>query len=534
MDFGSSYMPAETVSNILRYLSFKDNKNVRLVSKDLSVFAARFVFESLYISTKLRDRETFTAVSEHSLYSQLVKEVVYDSTNLVLVEGEDRFSPNRASYTRFLDNQFNFRCCSHVPARYSKASFQRGFKIFIKDFYEQNQLANYHRDDMTRFRDAPSLPPNFSSLLMDPKNHQDVVRYLPDDLVRLVRGLPRLPRVRRFKITDHRYSKNSQRPIDPHSGDMYGGHMFDCPNVSVSVNNEGVRGIDEVILNPRPWLSEGEEGEDSGCDRSWYRGFFVLTQAASMTNMGTLDSFKVETSYTMSGLSHVLFSMSQRELYHTMNAFSNLTTIQLKIHTGDLYGMTWEQTMAGGDLAEILGAAKHLETLDLRMDMINPDPVRFKKIIGTHTWPKLREVRLATVVFELDSDGFLEFFERHRHTLRSLWLEEVMILSRGQIRGLWPQEGSFLTRLAARREMEPYGRWKEILMAMALDAVALTNITYFESNFHISPSTWVFHSCNPATVFDFLRSGGTNRPTVPCQHECESLVMTTVDVKEDD
>ena len=212
-----------------------------------------------------------------------------------------------------------------------------------------------------------------------------------------------------------------------------------------------------------------------GCIRSWYRGFFVLTQAASMTNMGTLASFTVERACTTSGLSQVVFSMSQRELYHTMNAFSNLTTIQLKIQTGTLNVYTWGEGMCRGDLAQILGAAKHLQILELRMNEVNINPVSFTKFIGTHTWPNLRESTLATVILELDGNEFLKFFERHRHSLRSLWLEEVMVVTKEQAGAMWMEVAPEDLVQFTIGDYEPSGSyWNETLMALASAAVALT------------------------------------------------------------
>lgn len=514
MDFGSLSLPFEIVANIIRHLPNEDHKNLRLVSKDLSVVAAQFLFESVYISARLKDRENFTSVSEHPVFSQLVKEVVFDSTNIPFTEGDDRILANQASYTRFLDKNLN----SSTGAKYSKASFRRGFKIFLEDFYEQTKLATYNGHDMTRITQYLSHPANFSSLLMEQVNHGDVVNYLPDDLVRLVRGLPRMPKVRRFKISDCRWLTNPEcrKPI-------YSVWKDNDNTLSVSVKNEGVRGIDKVILNPRPWPSRNEQAEKMGCNRSWYRGFFVLTQAASMTDMGTLASFKVERACIISGLSQVVFSMSQRELYHTMNAFSNLTTIQLKIQTGPLNGKAWEKTMSYGHLAQILGAAKHLQILELRMNAVHINPVPFTKFIGTHTWPNLREFTLATVMLELDGNAFLEFFERHRNSLRSLWLEEVMIVTKEQASALPMERDMERFAMGENQVSGPY--WNETLVAMASDAVVLTDITYFQNNRGpVSPGPgWVFHSCNPATVFDFLRSGGKNRLTVPCQHRARKL-----------
>ena len=133
MDFGSSYLPAEIVTNILRRLPNEDNKNVRLVSKSLSGVATWFLFETVYISTKLRDRKVFTAVSEHPVFSQAVKEVVYESTNIALAEDDYTFDPNRSSYTRFINFRLNSRYLSGPRMkRFSKSSIQRGFNHLKK------------------------------------------------------------------------------------------------------------------------------------------------------------------------------------------------------------------------------------------------------------------------------------------------------------------------------------------------------------------------------------------------------------------
>lgn len=515
----AKYLPTEIIVNILWWLPTKDIKNVRLVSKFFNDVAAQFVFETLYISTKLKDREIFTAVSEHPLLSSVVREVVFDAANITLEDRGDRLALNRESYTRFLEKRWEDINFTSASVEYcTKAALYRGYRSFLKDYYDQSRLASYNGDDLTRNSDILSRPADFSSLLMDQKNHGDLVKYLPDDLVRLVHGLPRMPRVRRFKITDCRYSNTVK-----YREQWYSEYRnVDIMRLSVFIKNPGCRGIDEVILNPRPWPSTTEQGE--ALNRSWYRGFFVLVQAASMTNMTTLESFKVERDCIKSGLSHAVFSMSPRELFHTMNAFRNLRIIQLKIQTATFEGNGWDTTIARGDLAQIFGAAKHLEILDLRIDEVNTNPVYFANFLGTHTWPKLVKFTLASVKFKLDRNGFLDFFERHRFTLRSLWLEEVRIETSEQTAnvGLEMEE----LKYEVKREKELSNRWSswnEILSAMASGPIALTNITFFQNNFGPRPAGWVFHSCDAATVYDFLHSGGLNRPRVPCQHTAQSF-----------
>lgn len=503
MDFGPVFLPAETLVNIIRRLPKEDNKNVRLVSKGLNLIATPFLYESLIISTQVKDRENFTAIAEHPAFSQLVKEVLYDSTNMHYADGGEQFNPNQTSYTRFLFKRMNFTGPTNAKTgNFTKASMHRGFKIFEKNLYEQVELARYHGEDMTRL--FAMRPDNFSSLLMDQKNHRDVAKYLPDDLVRLVHGLPRMPGVKRFVITDCRYAKDDNG-------------VPGC--LSVTINNEGVRGIDEVIINPRHWLNANEAARDDDINRSWYRGFFVLAQAASMTGMTRLKSFEV--ACITSGLSHTIFDMSPREIFHTANAFRNLTNIRLKIQASSspMMRTTWQNTIARGGLAKVLGAAKHLEILDLRMEFVNPNPILFAELVGSHTWPNLRKFTLARVSLYLDQDGFLQFFERHRYTLRGLWLQDVMIVTQEEALAVWSEEARFLTEQIASQEYSGrWSHWDDILETMGRLAVGLTEMTFFERNFGPMPAGWVFHSCNQPAVFDFLRSRGVNRVLVPCQH----------------
>ena len=99
-----------------------------------------------------------------------------------------------------------------------------------------------------------------------------------------------------------------------------------------------------------------------------------------------------------------------------------------------------------------------------------------------------------------------------------------MIVTKGEIRTLLPYEmRSLLPAWMPTSEKLTTGRWEEVLRAMASEPAALTEITFFENNLCFNTSGWVFHSCNPTTVFDFLRSGGKYRPAVPCQHRAQSF-----------
>ncbi|MCJ1345555.1 hypothetical protein MMC31_003762, partial [Peltigera leucophlebia] len=473
MNFGRNFVPAEILVEIIQCLSKKDIKSVRRTSKGLNDIATRYLFGSVYISSRLKDREAFTAISDHPVFSHLVTELVYDSTNISFLEGQEQFNLNRTSYTRFLTG-----CQSSPrPIEFSKAALGRGFKSFAARFQEHLNLAEYDGEELTHwspFRRPPFRRPpesrrsndNFSSLLMDNSSLPAALNYLPDDLVRLLKGIPQMPNLKHFVISDTRYAKNTKHRV--HScWDYEGG---DIRELTLTINKKGVRGADEIILDPRPWPSRLEEWPPSDCDRTWYRGFPVLMQAASMLNMTTLESFTVERDCPKSGISHVMFHMSPQRLRHTINAFSNLKTIQLKIHTTRFEGMRWRDTVASGCLMNILEAARHLQDLDLRLDSLSCETdylVPFGKIVGVGYWPSLRKVALANMALSLNQNGFLEFFDRHRQTLCDLWVEDVMILS-----DTWSSNHG---------PKQIHENWIQTFRSMASDDIRLRNFSFLDT-----------------------------------------------------
>lgn len=495
MDFGRKFVPAEILVEIIRRLLKKDIKSIRQTSKCLHAIATRYLFASLYISSRLKDREAFTAISEHPVFRHLVTQLVYDSTNISFLEGQEQFNLNKTSYTRFLTG-----CQSSPrPIEFSKAALGRGFKSFAVRFEEHQTLAEYDGEELTHwspFRrppDSRSSDGNFSSLLMDKSSLPAVANYLPDDLVRLLKGIPRMPKLKHFVISDTRYAKNTKHRV--HScWDYEGG---DIRELTLTINNKGVRGADEIILDPRPWPSRLEEWPPGDCDRTWYRGFPILMQAASMLGMTTLESFTVERDCPKSGISHIMFHMSPQRLHHTMNAFSHLKTIQLKIHTTDFEGMRWRDTVANGSLAHALEAARYLQDLDLRLDSLSCETdylVPFGKIVGSGCWPYLRKVALANLALKLDQNGFLQFFNRHHQTLHDLWVEDVVILS-----DTWP---------ICNRPKHIHENWVQTFQSMGNDDIQLRKFSFLDTHFVSENNLGSFRSCNTATIVRFFSSGG--------------------------
>ena len=486
MDLGSSYVPPELLVNIIRNLPREDIKNLRRVCTKLNCFAAPFLFERLYISSRLKDRETFTAVSEHPIFSQSVQKVIYDSTNIAGIR------MTRVAYSSFFHPADGF---FRGGKKYTKAAVRRGYSSFEASYLQQIRLAGFCGDELTHPEDRYTLPDGFSLLLEDLDNLYKLAKFLPDDLVRLVQGLPRMSNVRHFEISDRRHSRNLQHYAHRYpDGDADG-----LKDITFSIKNEGTRGIDEVILDPRPWPSSFEEYDIPGWSLSWYRGFHVLTQAASMIRMKTLESFEVQRDCRASGLTLQLFNLLPRQLHHTTNAFSSLKSLSLKVHT--LYAdsnQDFEDNLCR--LSQVFASAKQLECLDFRLDMI-PDfefdvIPNFEKIIGGLYWPKLHKVTFGYM--NLTEPSFLNFFNKHCQTLRSLRLEEILL----------PEE-----------IQNPSAVWEKIFRGMALVNSALSCFT-FQSSEYNKPYSYI-HYCNASELQSFLSAGGSAKIPSSCQQKEE-------------
>ena len=481
MDIGSSSIPAEIVCEVVSYLTKVDIKHFRLVSKGFSAFGSQSLFESIYISPRSKDREAFRAVSKHPVLSRVVREVVFDSTYITIPGEEELLPVNKANYTRFLlgDHGGHMSPGGTRSAKYTKAAIHRGFESFIQSHKEQERLAEYNDIDLTHELDRATRPDNFHWLLMDRKRHSEILQYLPNDLVCLVVGLPHMPGVKHFVISDNHYSQ-------------YSSSTQACQVLSLTVKNQGIPGIDEIIIDPRPWPRMTEEDLPADCNRSWFRGFTVLMQAASMIKMKTLESFIVTRNCGMGGLSHVMLQMSAPQLYHTKNAFGNVKDIQLKISTRSLDEMYWQETVEYGGLAQILGAATHLEKLDLSLDLMiadDDDAISFGALISNHKWPKLHSITLSEMILKSDECGFLDFFNRHRRSLHTMRLKNVLIGSNDDAVGLTP------------------GNWGNTFFGMASGELNLTNMTLENSLSKYSREAY-FHSCEASKVYQFLLAGG--------------------------
>ena len=508
MNVGHSYVPPELLVEITQRLPVADLKRLRSVCKGIAIVTSQFLFRTVHISTQLQDRQNLTSISNHQVLSQYVREIIYDSTYRYPVDPIEGVRLNKTNYrTLLLETPFD------RGTTFTKAAIDRGFKHFQARLKEQTDLLKYHGANLTRPGDLTTLPANFVSLLDNPEMRAEVLPFLPDDLIRLVEGLPKMPNVRRFVISDTRHTRNIN-----HKESCFGeGGLEGIREVSLFVHNEGTRGSDAVVLDPRPWPDFAEDVVPDH-DRSWYRGFSVLMQAASMANITKVESFEVDCISDYSGLSHSILDMSPSELRHTTNAFRNLRTVILRLDSSFIFDCqssrrgrnTWSRTLESGSIAIVLSAATHLEILGLEFNEIpafEPTEVpSFVKLIGIGTWPCLRSVSLGCMT--LHPKEFLDFFGRHRQTLRSLRLEQVSLFSK-----------HYASQKEGHKVFRP---WHDTFQAMAKEYLALTR---FDTHSHTwDPLSYALGDCvqyhvhGSAEIFRFLESGGKRQKQHICRH----------------
>lgn len=362
----------------------------------------------------------------------------------------------------------------------------------------QQELQKYSGEHLTRPEAATLLPKDFSSLIFDPSKLGGLEKFMATDLIFLVKALLLMPNARKFVISDSRWRNSHER------------RWTDCAQmssrcfqqVSFSINPGSRNDRDEVLLDPRPWPNYPTPISHS---RNWYRGFFVLAQAASMLNT-KVQSFSVEAEgYSFnSGISHTVFLMSAPELRHTCNAFQYLTDIKLVISTRDTKEhIQWCHVIKSGSLGKALGAASglnhlHLEFLNLsNFSDHTPDSIRIYManlgpLFGHNTWPNLTKIYLGNMI--LHEDHIVGFLIKHAIPLRSLTLQDI---------NLQPDDGSCF-------EVDPGEQWKS--WSTALFRLQDLNLTHLAMHGHrmyvlgLLQKSWV--ADDAAEIWEFLQSGG--------------------------
>ena len=128
----------------------------------------------------------------------------------------------------------------------------------------------------------------------------------------------------------------------------------------------------------------------------------------------------------------LLQCFGQTIVQNLQEGFAQVKSICLSFQFDSTYSIERRATLAHaafckGLLAEWLGALKNLEVLTISLVEYYADPeVRIFDLVEYHTWSKLRSVDLAD--FTTDEYDLQYFLERHKHTLKELWLTNVELI----------------------------------------------------------------------------------------------------------
>ena len=400
-------VPAEILLYIFRLFSIRDVQSLRLVSKAFESVASLFLISSLWISPDSRDHEKLLAISQHSVFSQTIEEICYDASQSLEKDPIDGRPLSRAQYIRRFSGTWPEKT---LGLKMSKDAASRGYQVYKRRLEEEKAAATHSNHD------SP-----FSS-----------------DLATLLMALPRMHRVKRFVISDQRYSR-----MDPTATNTF----LTAWNFSCRIEHHGVQGSEAIVLKPRCWVSNDEDYPPFQ-DRQAHRGFPVMMQAASIVNLTSLESFSVDRHSEASGLSYEVFDMSASELQHTLRAFRYLKTLSLKINSiaaPIVFGAParadpqWADMIRRGTLAQLCSAAPGLESLEIQFDGDSPledeyvcsnKGLSLTDLFSDFTWPKLTWPKLTSLTLGwmiIPASDLLHFLHRHRTTLRRLCLNGLSV-----------------------------------------------------------------------------------------------------------
>lgn len=501
MDIGSIHLPLETLSLIFSHLKpdfyqreIKHLQNARLVCRSFHDAASPFLITKVWISSDVKDWERLGQIAGHPVFGKCVREVEYDGAYY-----ETGFLSQR-DYVDALGSASNprtreFTCaCDGWAVTYTKAAVLRGHREYKRRFLHQEQLEVYSGDHMTNLFSTRDHPPGLTQMI-EACDVDGLEAHLPSNLICLVRALRSMTRVNRLVFTGD--VKRGSRHYWHHS-DLSKLRYSDC--FSFTIENEGIRGQDKVIIDPRPW----PDSQTEPMDNPWcYRGFHVLTQAASMVGRSALTSFTATAcGYGIrNGIGHWAFRMSPIQLKHARNTFRNLTEVELQIATNEYNGYPLlGSTINNGNVALCLGAAKGLKTLDLAFDSPYTEVRHLETILGKDVWPSLYDVSLKN--FYVRQEHLMSFLLRHKASLRKLYLEYMLLQ--------FSDYGS--------EEFDEPVTWKNAYRQMSeLSLEELTISSPFQDRYPVTIGMH-WHSRDPAEIHGLLLSGGN----VKCAEESQS------------
>ncbi|KAI9719798.1 MAG: hypothetical protein M1812_003286 [Candelaria pacifica] len=363
-------IPTELLLDIFQRLSRKDIKSVRLVCQEFKCASSQFLIDRVFLSGQLRHIEILTAISQHPVFRNHVREIVYDAAHF------DKRLLDRRVYEELLwkGRTSHDDGLKASPLTDGLLSLDRGWEQYKRCFREQERV---HKTDK--------------------------------DINCLEAAIQRMPNVFRYTITDDAWGGCG---ISKHS------------NHSRSYSIPLPTGFEMTMLQPSHWPCI-DDLVPSGHGPLWYRGFEVFCRVASLQMGKQIRSFRIYPAEPRSGISHHVLNLAPAGLDRARNAFENLTTLELCINTHNVEE-DWVTTMRTGAISRIMSAARNLEELWLRFDArcqwLMGD---FAKVVGSQTWSKLRS--LALCLMDMHEQELVDFLGRHSSTIEVLDLQYVEI-----------------------------------------------------------------------------------------------------------
>ncbi|KAL8645551.1 MAG: hypothetical protein Q9210_006645 [Variospora velana] len=481
MDFNNTSVPPEILIGIIECLPCKEIRSLRAVCRDLNEYASPFAIQRVYLSTQWKDRENLTRISQHPILSKSVHEIFVDATNY----DEDLFG--LAAYQSF------FAACKDPlggEPLYTQIAVTRGHALYREACDEDATLKAYCGNFLTRSIDDDFRPHGFEKMLFNPTFFYRVAEYLPDDLVRLVRALPRLPNAVKITLSDHRSVEQSHY----HCHGTYDEYTF-------TIKNENQRGCEAVILDPRPWPHWTDE-----CDyirnKAWYRGFRVIVQALAMSSHHNIKYFGIGRKEANNGLWWQMLQVPSQEADMLDIAFSQLRVISLNIDTRNRVSNEWFRDEPVHSLAHALSSAPDLRKLRIALDHnveeIETQVTSLNDLIGQpHHWKHLQCLSLAGMT--ISRRNFIDFLLLHHQSLRALTLTDVFLAPESWVETDYDNISNLFD-------------WKTLLLSLGrcnLNLSALTVGAQYQE--------W-YHACNWDAVQRLCHSGGQDRPLIDCSH----------------
>ena len=363
---------------------------------------------------------------------------------------------------------------------YTEAAVKRGHNVFKSYYTEQRELIlryqcqHYTQNDMEMIdlpgvRGRGNLPERLASIdrtgltevIQDMSVIPSLLEHFAPDLRCLLETLPLMPYVRRFSITDQRWTQDQRRRWTRVPDEVVSSPKDKSFIVQRNPDTGNRRGYDAVIFDPRPWPSGKDKLPRGSHLPTWYRGFWILTQVASMLKFEQLKSFTIDADgyRNSSGISHTVFCrIDPIRLQHTLDAFKYLTTLKMEINTHEKDPWTdFPATLASGNIAKMLCAADRLQSLDLAFDAAETQITDLDTLLGKdHIWPQLTALTLTNMC--LHGDQWVGFLTRQGVTLQKLSIIKISLSAPGNS---WPMMFATFEAMALEHFFIAYLKEKE-------------------------------------------------------------------------